>query len=194
LYKKEIIGILGIVATLLTAGILYWLQLEEPANNPLPTTGLSLVRSIVVQPPNGVQGESRQWLRDEHKVRPLIDVESGLEISEAPLGIFGFSSGVSIAFDGSLILSRSRSRPEFELHKLVDGSVYFVGFVGVESAALLRRDVWPGAVSFPFYSRAWDDAEEIVALPLDDDRIRKRYRSIELDDRSRMYLLDITID
>lgn len=136
----------------------------------------------MVQPPNDVQGESRQWLRDEHKVRPLIDVESGLEISEAPLGIFGFSSGVHIAFDGSLTLSRSRSPSnEFELHRLVDGSVYFVGFVGVESAAQLRRDVWPGAVSFPFYSRAWDDADEIVALPLDDDRIKKRYRSIELD-------------
>ncbi len=83
---------------------------------------------------------------------------------------------------------------DFELHKLVSGSVYIIGFVGTETATQLRRDVWPQRITFTFYSDAWDNADEIAALPLDEDRIRKRFRRIELDNGTRLDALDITVD
>jgi len=149
----------------------------------------------VVQPPAGVQGEPREWLRDQHSVRPLEARESGLEISETPPGIFGFVSGLNLVFFSRVTLGRSHDfGDDFELHKLVDGSVYVIGFVGIDIADLLRRDVWPQKINFTFYSDAWDNADKIVALPLDEERISKRFRSIELDNGTHLEVLDITMD
>ena len=96
--------------------VVQWLTSGDPENNPTPTD-LSLIRSIVVQPPTGVQGEPREWLRNEHDVRPLEAIESGLKISEAPSGIFGFVYSLNMAFYRELVsLNRRHTlRRDFEL-------------------------------------------------------------------------------
>jgi hypothetical protein len=88
-----------------------------------------------------------------------------------------------------LYRKRSSDR-EFEVHKLGDGNLLLIGFVGADTANELRRDGAQGSVPRTVYSMPWTDAQFGIALPVANLRFRDT-RSIQLDGGGYRGVLDL---
>lgn len=137
----------------------------------------------------------RKLLRANHKVRELEPAESGFKLSKAPRGVYGYVNQVDICFPDIVEAELSR-RPyftEFEVHKLLDGSLFVIGFIGAEIATQLRIEQSFPTGHFTFYSNKWSNAPEIVALQLSKVKFLEGPRRIEFDNGFGPAALDIVL-
>jgi hypothetical protein len=80
-------------------------------------------RSDVSMPEGQQDPEDVRALRQRHHLRPLTDIENGIPVREVAKGTYGFA-----ACDVQTIHATGRGTPSLEVHKHLDGIVYYVGY------------------------------------------------------------------
>jgi len=164
-----VIGALALIAAVLVVPeVRRFLRLErEPSSIPAPTTTTPATADKVF----GVSAESVEELRKHNNVTRIKDVESGKMLSEIPAGSFGFADDIEIRRSlrdsriEELALKPHAPDERFELHKLLDGQIELVGYVGPETLEHVRSGLSQGE-AITFFSDTWTDAANIVAVPL----------------------------
>ncbi len=178
-----IIGLLALIAAFLVVPeVRRFLRLErQPSSIPTPTTTPATADKVF-----GVSAESVEELRKHNNVTRMKDAESGRMLSEIPAGSFGFADDIEIRRSlrdsriEKLALAPHAPDDRFELHKLLDGQIELVGYVGPETLEHVRSGLSQGE-AITFFSDTWTDAANIVAVPL--ARLScSRGRTLSLDD------------
>ena len=110
-------------------------------------------------------------LRKLHNVSLISAEYAEKPPSQIPQNSYGYG------WSNSLLTSRHRpltfvdtrvtegSNLLFEIHKLADGHLELVGFVGPETFARYRMGLKPGE-NITFYSVGWTDAHDAISVPL----------------------------
>jgi hypothetical protein len=104
----------------------------------------------------------REKLRAERKLRMISDSEAGEAIEFAPTGIFGFT--YSPGTDGVPLFTKHTFQI-FEVHKLPDGSVHYIGYMTEEDANSLNSAT--EAVELKLYPEPYEKAQRFVSVPKD---------------------------
>jgi len=179
-----IIGVLALIAAVLVVPeVRRFLRLErQPSAIPTPTTTTPATADKVF----GVSAESVEELRKHNNVTRMKDAESGRMLSEIPAGSFGFADDIEIRRSlrdsriEKLALAPRAPDDRFELHKLLEGQIQLVGYVGPETLEHVRSGL-SQEEAITFFSDTWTDAANIVAVPL--ARLScSRGRTLSLDD------------
>ncbi|MBL8178934.1 MAG: hypothetical protein JNK48_29945 [Bryobacterales bacterium] len=102
----------------------------------------------------------REKLRSERKLRLIDDKEVGEPAEFASPGVFGFT--YSPGTDGVPIFAKHTFQI-FEVHKLGDGSVHYVGYMTEEDANALNSAT--DAVDLKLYPEPFDKAQRFVSVP-----------------------------
>jgi len=105
--------------------------------------------------------EAAEKLRAERHLRPLESAEQGTPVRDLPPGVYGFTWSPS--FESSPLFAKHSWR-SFEFHKLADGSAAIVGCVSAADAAHVREE---SAAKIMLYPEPWQDAQELVSIPLE---------------------------
>ena len=174
-------GILTGIASIITAvagliAILYQLDVIGPK----ASESQSPESEIVLESQKALQS-----LRKKNNVRPLHDLENGLDLSKLPNGIFGFYIPWA-DFNSDITLDQhSGGTAVVEFHKLLNGQLVIVGFVSQEN--ILRLQATTTNVSIKFFPEPWEEAHTIIAIPVD--------RVLSKDDRTFQsgYVLDLMV-
>ena len=161
---------------------------KTPIINQLPREEINTKSETKIIP-----GDDRLHLRTKNGVRELTPSESNFNISKAPRGVYGFARPVDIMFQDSVKLSRNPDIEDFEIHKLIDGSVYVIGFVGKDTAIQLGLDNPLKNFKLTLYSDKWVDGSNIIELPLSEIITSDVPRYIELDGGIGLFALDIQL-
>jgi len=101
-------------------------------------------------------------LRTSRNLRALENDEAGSAIPALPAGIYGFTYSPNFE---QTPLFQNKSFQAFEFHKLADCSVELVGFMTASDAQRLRSG--EGNVEVKLYPDPWQDAQELVTVPMD---------------------------
>jgi hypothetical protein len=110
-------------------------------------------------------------LRKLHKVSLISPQESDKPPAEIPKNSYGFAWSYALTLKPLIKLTILDSREVmegnslFELHKLSDGHIELVGFVGPETFARYRMGLKSGE-HITFYSVSWSDAHNVASVPL----------------------------
>jgi hypothetical protein len=187
---------LGVIVTLVVPELRKWAGLEKPgpeahlispAGEIMPSSTASLHKPLVAE-----TGKSVLDLRQRHNVNLLPQAESGKSFSEIPGHSYSFLGGVEVLRGRPPnSLTTFRFPRDFEVHKLGDGIAMILGYVGPESLVRLQEGMTQGA-DITLYSGSWNDAPNIVAIPLGElncDRIR----TIDVTDRNAVDALDCKV-
>jgi hypothetical protein len=113
-------------------------------------------------------GTNPSELRQRHGVRRLSQFESGKTTDEIPSGSFGFAypSSFEHSFEPNRIpIELFSSEGIFEIHKLRDGSLVVLGYVGTESYLRLQEGAQAGD-SFSLYSGPFKAFSHLVSIPV----------------------------
>jgi hypothetical protein len=108
-------------------------------------------------------------LRKQHEVEPLRPSENEISLDEAPNGSYGFIyahrlEGRTVGLPVPVHLS-AESHHKVEIHKLRDGSMALLFYVGNESLTRIRGQLRKGE-KMTFFSSAWDEAKNLISIPL----------------------------
>ncbi len=163
---------------------------SPPSIQPSPTTASPSARStgsppvvIATSPKKGE--EARPWLRNEHRVRALEPEESRLRVSDVPRRVYGFvdcEDLLRFLNSQQFRLHRSFYKPyDCEVHKLADGSIHLVGFVGHDTAIQAKLESRPKHLRITVYAFAWENAQDIISIPFTDIATLRDLRRIDLD-------------
>ena len=166
-----VIGALALIAAVLVVPeVRRFLRLQrEPSSIPTPTP--TTTTPATADKVFGMSAESVEELRKHNNVTRIKDVESGKMLSEIPAGSFGFADDIEIRRSlrdsriEELALKPHAPDERFELHKLLDGQIELVGYVGPETLEHARSGLSQGE-AITFFSDTWTDAANIVAVPL----------------------------
>ena len=137
--------------------------------------------------------EARSELRRKSGLRLLEPTESQLSLSEVPGGVYGFVSSSVIKYGDPFLYRFGSKRRSFEIHKVIDGSTYIVGFVATEVANQLKLKERPKNFKVTIYADKWAAGQEIVAIPLSALTDRVRDREIDIDKDNSVHALDLTL-
>lgn len=141
-----------------------------------------------------ITGEKdRLGLRSKYELRLLDPAESQLRISEIPRGVYGFTSPYGVKYGNPHLWRFANTRRSFEIHKLSDGTVYVVGFIGSDTAKQLKLDKRPKDFQFTLYADQWAKSQEIISLPLSQLTVKEDEREIEIEKSVSVYALDVTL-
>src|SRR5262249_42641718 len=88
------------------------------------------------------------------------DVQSGCAAEDCPAGIYAFTYSPST--EGAPLFN-SQTFQIFEVHKLADESIHFVGFMTDEDAHALDSASEP--VELKLYPEPFDAAQKLVSVP-----------------------------
>lgn len=102
----------------------------------------------------------REKLRAERKLRLVSDSEAGEAIEFAPEAVYGFT--YSPGTDGVPIFPKQTFQI-FEVHKLGDGSVHYVGYMTEEDATALNSAT--DSVDLKLYPEPYEKAQRFVSVP-----------------------------
>lgn len=102
----------------------------------------------------------REKLRAERKLRLIQTQEAGEAIEFAPSSIYGFT--YSPGTDGVPIFPNETFQA-FEVHKLADGSVHYIGYMTEEDATALNSATSP--VELKLYPEPYEKAQRFVSVP-----------------------------
>jgi hypothetical protein len=120
-------------------------------------------------------------LRDLHSVSLIRAAESGLPLPEMPTSSFGFVEAPYLILwrrpDKICVHSVQRSTG-MEVHKLQNGKIEIVGYVGAETLTRIRTGL-NKADKLTLYSHRWAEAPHLVSLPLENLEII-RHRMIQI--------------
>ncbi|MBL8229950.1 MAG: hypothetical protein JNL98_15790 [Bryobacterales bacterium] len=100
-----------------------------------------------------------ETLRTERKLRLIQGDEEGEAIDFLPGGVYGFS--YSPHTEGTPLFSR-RPLQSFEVHKLADESVHYVGYMTEEDAKALAAA--EDAVDVSLYPATYEKAQSVVSV------------------------------
>lgn len=162
------IAVLALIAAILVIPeVRRFFGLErEPSSTPTPTTTAATADKVF-----GVSAESVEELRKRNNVARMKDAESGKMLAEIPAGSFGFADDIEIRRSlrdsriEKLTLETHAPDERFELHKLLDGQIELVGYVGPETLEHVRSGL-SQEEAITFFSDTWANATNIVAVPL----------------------------
>lgn len=129
----------------------------------------------------GASAHDVDELRTRNKVVRMKDTESDKPLSEVPAGSFGFAlpSELMLHSPEQVRVEPRGYADNFELHKLADGHIELLGYVGPETLDHLRFGLHSGE-EVTFYSDAWKDAPNLVAVPISQFKCN-RDRTVELE-------------
>jgi hypothetical protein len=163
-----IIGVLALIgAVLVIPEVRRFLRLEQEPSVAIPTPTPAPANNKVF----GVFAKNVEELRKSNNVTLMKEVESGRMLSEIPAGSFGFADDIEIRRSlrdsriEKLALAPHAPDDRFELHKLLDGQIQLVGYVGPETLEHVRSGLSQGE-AITFFSDPWTGAANIVAVPL----------------------------
>jgi hypothetical protein len=178
-----IIGALSIIATVMVPELRRWSHLDPRAPEVHPPLVTIPPRERKPEPaplpPKLLVAEfggSIQALRKRHNVTPLPDVESEKSLSEIPANSYSFADGFHLLHKQTPeYVKMPGLYTDYEVHKLGDGTVVVLGYVGAESLIRLREGM-PKDVELILYSEGWREAPKLVSIPLSELRCdRDRY-------------------
>jgi len=135
---------------------------EQPNGTP---TGTSAPAPKATQPLTAESGASPSELRQRHGVRRLSQFESGKTTDEIPSGSYGFAHPTSFEYKRSGPVELFTSEGVFEVHKLRDGSLTVLGYVGTESYLHLQEGAQNGD-SLSFYSGPFKSFSHLMSIPM----------------------------
>jgi len=119
-------------------------------NKPLDTT----------TPVETPEDPERMALRAANQLRPLSEAEEGFGIERVPPGVYGFTSSPREAAP----LFRQQIFRSFEIHKHLDGEIYFVGFVTAEQGD--RISSRESQLDITLYPDAYGEAGKLVSIAM----------------------------
>ncbi|TET43820.1 hypothetical protein E3J62_12305 [candidate division TA06 bacterium] len=135
-------------------------------------------------------------------LRGLSPLESGKQISEIPSGTFFFASTYYFDTRGDNITDvlkrcvarRIRSLPDymFEIHYLSEREILIMAFVSDETASRICRLDGSSERKVTLSPRPWNHVDALVLLPID-RFLRAKERVIEIAERDRISVLDVTL-
>jgi hypothetical protein len=103
-------------------------------------------------------------MRKVHRVSAISEVESEKTTAEVPPDSFGFAYGIGLTYDNPLALANDGSLRSFEIHKIHDGSVVVLAFVGQETFLKLREGARSGE-QIVLLSNPFKEYVRLVAIP-----------------------------
>jgi hypothetical protein len=110
-------------------------------------------------PSTATSGENEK-LRAERKLRALTKQEAGTGVEFLPTGIFGFT--YSPHTEGTPVF-HLQTFQIFEVHKLGDGSVEYLGYMTEEHANALNAAT--RSVELNLYPSPYENAQRFVCVP-----------------------------
>ncbi len=187
---------LGVIVTLVVPELRKWTGLDHPAAGTHPSSPPVEMKPGPTPSPIGPlvaeAGKTILDLRQRHNVSPLPQAESGKSFGEIPAHSYSFVDGLEVVLNRTPhYVEASRFSRDFEVHKLGDSTAMILGFVGPESLVRLQEGVPQGA-DVALYSGSWNDAPNIVAIPLNEIKC-DRSRIIDVTDRLAVGVLDCKV-
>jgi hypothetical protein len=144
---------------------------QTPTQTPPSVGSVSKTNSLVAEP-----GASPAELRQRHHVRRLSEFESGKTTEEIPADSFGYASPVALQFKRRHPIELYTSGEPLEVHKLHDGSLMVLGYVGTETYLRLQEGAQNGE-KISFYSGPFKAFSHLMSIPV--SRIEcDRFRSV----------------
>ncbi|HXG91443.1 MAG TPA: hypothetical protein VNN73_03620 [Blastocatellia bacterium] len=108
---------------------------------------------------NAPESDEREALRASHQVKLLEEKQQGFGVDNLPGGVYGFS----FSPHNEAPLFQNKLFRNFEVHKLADETVHFIGYVSEDDAARLsNQNDYAEVILYP---DKWQDALKIVSLP-----------------------------
>jgi hypothetical protein len=107
-------------------------------------------------------------LRKQHEVEPLRPSENEISLDEVPNGSYAFAYAHRLegrTIDLRVQVHLSADSYKVEIHKLPDGSMALLFYVGNESLTRIRGQLSKGE-KMTFFSSSWDEAKNLVSIPL----------------------------
>jgi hypothetical protein len=156
--------VIGIIISLFVPEVRLRLGIDKPSiqmaiPNPAKPSD-SGPKSLSAEFASGVEE-----MRQRHHVDLIPQVESEKTTLEVPTDSFGFVNPSSVTLGHPMPIYYAGSKGTFEIHKLHDGSLVILGFVGPESFIHLREGVKNGE-PITIHSTAFDQATKLFAFPL----------------------------
>lgn len=192
---KALAFIIGFIALILAIWGLY--VYKNPPSAPEPTISESIETStgIFVNPIDSIEKakQGREALRTSRKLRELQPLETGKYLKEAPLGAYGFGDPIYIGAynldENKINFSKFHHELyDFEIHRLIDGKLFLIGFVNNENSAELTTK--KGGIDFVLFPDPWMEMTNLVSIPF--DKIKNiNFRSLEFE--KKIHVLDIKI-
>lgn len=99
-------------------------------------------------------------LRAAHQLRPIEAADEGSAAEHQPNGVYGFTYAPQ---EAAIPLFTKKTWHSFEIHKHPDGALHLAGFVTAGDAAFIRSQEHVEVTIFP---DPWDDAKELVSVPM----------------------------
>ncbi len=140
-------------------------------------------------------------VRSEHKVRPLVALESGKKLSDVPVLTYSFLfksylriqsyENYKTILDGIADRFNDYNR-YFEIHKLSEQEIYLLGFSSEESYVNINNLKVGGVKSITLFPYPDIGKDYLLIVPI--IKITKSTdREITLDDESRIGVLDLSL-
>jgi len=107
-----------------------------------------------------IEAGSAEALRAGRGLRQLNKDEEGSRVADLAAGVYGFTW--SPAFESTPLFAKKSFR-NFEFHKLSGGGIELVGYVTADDATRLKS----GAGQIEVYPDPWEQAKQLVSVPLD---------------------------
>ncbi|MCH7820255.1 MAG: hypothetical protein IIB40_12010 [Candidatus Marinimicrobia bacterium] len=138
----------------------------------------------------------RKYLRKNHKVRPLTDLEEHLNFDRLPDGVYAFISPISYSDDyAESLKSREAYKNihyptgaarQLEIHKLKDSSFFMIGYISNETAFKMQTST--DEIKILFFTDLWAEALRLVAIPFD------RIIVGEVREFREIYVIDLKLE
>lgn len=108
------------------------------------------------------QALDRQQLRSMRHLRLVSSDEEGSALRDLPGGVYGFTYSPNT--EGCPLFAKQTFQV-FEVHKLSDGSVHFIGYMTPAEAETLAQSNDP--VELKLYPEPHGEAQQLVSVPFD---------------------------
>jgi hypothetical protein len=112
----------------------------------------------------------QEALRGAHQVRLVHDAEEGTGVNALPGGVYGFTYSPGLPNAPLFAARRYRS---YEIHKLVSGETFIIGFVTREASAQMTSST--SEVVVQVQPQPDGDAATLVAVPYSRIRQHRQY-------------------
>jgi hypothetical protein len=181
-----LVAILTLVGMFVVPEVRRYFRIEKSASEPssasVGTTGGIPKQNLLV----AETAATIQDMRRDHNVNLIAQVESEKTVDEIPPNSYSFAYVSGFTHELPLTITSKGSVTLVEIHKLHDGSVSVIGYVGPETLIRLREGIAPSE-TFTFYSGSLKEAANIIAIP------QSRFRCNRTRDVDKVVALDCNV-
>jgi hypothetical protein len=136
-------------------------------------TAQTPAHALIGGPHQPAAASPRERIRTEYQLRALNAQEEGLALRHLPVGVYGFT----YAPLSEAPLFRDQRFHSFELHKPGNGRAHLLAFVTPSEAGAIALGAHE--IEVRIYPDVWEDATEMVSIPVERLRSRKMLSSRE---------------